>query len=44
MVPSTYILDNEISKDLTDGFNQEKITYQLITSYKYRNNQVERAI
>ena len=44
VAPSTYVLDNEISKDLIDGFEQEKITYQLVTPYKHRNNQAERAI
>ena len=39
-----YILDNKISKNLIDRFDQERITYQLITLYKYRNNQAERAI
>ena len=41
---STYVLDNKISKNLTETFDQEKITYQLVTPYKHRNNQVERVI
>ena len=44
IAPSTYVLDNKILKDLIDGFEQEKITYQLVTFYKHRNNQAERAI
>ena len=43
-LPQTYVLDNEVSKDLTDSFEKERIQYQLVTPYKYRNNQAERAI
>ena len=43
-LPETYILDNKISRDLINGFNQESINYQLVTLYNHRNNQAERAI
>ena len=39
-----YVLDNETSKDLIDVFNNEKLKYQLVTPYKYRNNIAERVI
>ena len=42
--PQTFILDNEISKDLLDSFDSERIKYQLVTTYKHRKNQAERAI
>jgi len=42
--PQTYVLDNEASKDLIESFDEEQINYQLVTPYKYRNNQAERAI
>ena len=44
MAPSTYVLDNEVSKDLIEGFEEERIMYQLVTPYKHRNNQAECAI
>ena len=43
-VPTIYILDNEISQDLIDIFEQQNIDYQLVTPYKHQNNIVERAI
>ena len=36
--PTTYILDNETSKELMEGFDKERISYQLVTPYKHRNN------
>ena len=42
--PTTYVLDNEISKDLIQAFQEEKVDYQLVTPYKHRNNIAERAI
>ena len=44
IAPITYVLDNETSKELMDGFDKERISYQLVIPYKHRNNQVERAI
>ena len=41
---TTYVLDNETSKELMDGFDKERISYQLVTPYKHRNNQAKRAI
>ena len=41
MAPSTYVLDNKVSKDLIEGFEEERIMYQLVTLYKHRNNQAE---
>ena len=42
-VTTTCVLDNEISKDLVESFDQEKITYQLVTPHKH-NKLAERAI
>ena len=42
--PQMFVLDNETSADLENAFKEERITYQLITPYKHRNNQAERAI
>ena len=36
--PKTHKLDNKISKDLVDSFDQEHIQYQLVTPYKHHNN------
>ena len=44
VMPEMYVLDNETSKELIEAFNNEHITYQLVTPYKHRNNQAERAI
>ena len=38
------VLDNETLKDSTNGFEEEKITYQLVIYYKCRNNQAEHTI
>ena len=38
VAPSTYVLDNEVSKDLIEGFEEERIMYQLVMPYKHRNN------
>ena len=38
VAPSIYILDNEVSKDLIKGFEEERIMYQLVMPYKHRNN------
>ena len=37
-LPETYILDNEISKDLVDSFDQEHFQFQIVTLYKHCNN------
>ena len=37
-ITQIYALDNEKSKDLINIFENEKIQYQLVTSYKHRNN------
>ena len=42
--PSTWVLDNETSKELKESFKNANVTYQLVTPYKHRNNQAERAI
>ena len=44
VAPETYVLDNEYSKDLIQDFESELIQFQLVTPYKHRNNQTERAI
>ena len=36
--PTIYILDNKTSKELMEGFDKERISYQLVTPYKHRNN------
>ena len=43
VAPETFVLDNETSKELIEAFDNENISYQLVTPYKYRNNQAERA-
>ena len=30
--PTTYVLDNKTSKELIDGFDKERISYQLVIS------------
>ena len=42
--PSTFILDNEISKELTTAFIQNDITYHLVPPEVKRRNAAERAI
>ena len=44
MAPTTWVLDNETSKELKMGFQEAEVTFQLVTPYKHRNNQAERAI
>ena len=40
-LPNTCVLDNKTSQELRDAFNQENITYQLISPYKHRTNLAE---
>ena len=42
--PSTYILDNEKSKELEKSFEKEKVKYQLSPPNCHRTNKAERAI
>ena len=42
--PEVYVLDNEISQDLTNAFEEDKIMHQLVTPHKHRSNKAERAI
>ena len=44
IVPRTYVLDNERSKDLLDSFISNNVKYQLVLSYKHRANQEERTM
>ena len=42
--PRAFILDNEISAELTNAFANKKITYQLVPPEVHRRNAAERAI
>lgn len=42
VTPSTYVLDNETSKDLIQAFEQENLDHQLVTPCKYHKNIAER--
>ena len=42
--PNTFILDNEISKTLTNAFESNNINYQLVPPRNKRRNAAERAI
>ena len=42
--PDTFILDNEISKSLTNAFDRNKIRYQLVLQHNKRRNAAKRAI
>ena len=42
--PEMFFLDNETSSDLVKAFDNEHVTYQLVTPYKHRKNQAERAM
>ena len=44
VAPEMYVLDNETSSELMQAFDDESITYQLVTPYKHRNNHAERAM
>ena len=44
VAPETFVLDNETSKELIEAFDNENISYQLVTPYKHRNNQAERSM
>ena len=44
VILSTYVLDNETSKDLIQAFELENLKHQIVTPYKHHNNIVERAI
>ena len=41
-LPETYVVENEISKNLFVAFNQEEIDYQLVTPCKHCNNEAEK--
>ena len=43
-IPSTYVLGNEISKDLIQAFKLENLEYQIVLPYKHHNIIAERAI
>ena len=43
VTPEMHVLDNETSTELMQAFDEEAITYQLVTPYKHRNNQAEGA-
>ena len=42
--PSTYIMDNETSKELLTALTKQKINYQLAPPHMHRTNSAERAI
>ena len=42
--PQIYVLDNEKSRELTDTFNSNNVTYQLSPPHNHRSNMAERAI
>ncbi len=42
--PKTFILDNEISHELTSAFTKKQIAYQLVPPEVHRRNAAERAI
>ena len=44
VAPTSWVLDNETSKELLQSFNDKSIMYQLVPPYSHRNNQAERAI
>ena len=44
VAPEVWILDNEISTDLTNSFKDNKTKYQLVPPHSHRRNSAERAI
>ena len=44
MQPRTYVLDNEISKEIKEAMRKKKITFQLVPPHSHRTNLAERAI
>ena len=42
--PTTYIMDNEISKELKNAMAKEEVKYQLVPPHCHRTNLAERAI
>ena len=42
--PDIWILDNEISQDLKNAFNEEETAFQLVPPHSHRRNLAERAI
>ena len=44
VAPAAYILDNEMSKELTIVIENNKATYQLVTLHSHHTNITERAI
>ena len=44
VAPNTYVMDNEISKDLKQALENNETTYRLVPPYSHRRNLVERAI
>ena len=44
VTPTTYIMDNEASRELKQAISLEKISYQLVPPHNHRANAAERAI
>ena len=44
MAPTTYVLDNETSKNLELAFEDASVTFQKVAPHNHRNNPAERAI
>jgi hypothetical protein len=44
MKPNTYVLDNEVSEELTTAMHKNNIQYQLVPPHMHRSNLAERAI
>ena len=42
--PNTYVMDNEISKEIIEALEENNTTYQLVPPYTHRQNLAERAI
>ena len=42
--PNNYVMDNEISQELTTAMVHSKTSYYLVPSHTHRQNLVERAI
>ena len=44
MQPHTYVLDNEISRELKEAMRKKEITFQIDPPHSHRTNLAERAI
>ena len=44
LAPNVWVLDNEISKELTNAFDKNNTKYQLVPLHSHRRNLAERAI